>query len=237
MTEAVIFDIDGTLLDSVDLHAQAWQEAFKHFGHEIPFDQIRAQIGKGGDQLLPVFLSPEELKQRGKALEEFRGSLFKQKYLPKVRPFPCVRELFQKLKGSGQQVALASSAKPDELQTFKRIANVEDLVEVETSSGDAERSKPHPDIFEAALDRLGNTSREEVVVVGDSPHDAEAARKAALRTVGVLCGGFPEAALRQAGCVAIYPDPADLLRRYEESPLARRSLSRAAAKPGAERHN
>jgi HAD superfamily hydrolase (TIGR01549 family) len=237
MAEAVIFDIDGTLLDSVDLHAQAWQEAFRHFGHDIPFDQIRAQIGKGGDQLLPVFLSPEEVKEKGKALEEFRGSLFKQKYLPKVRPFPCVRELFQKLKENGQQIALASSAKPDELQTFKRIANIEDLVEVETSSGDAERSKPHPDIFEAALERLGKIRREEVVVVGDSPHDAEAARKAGLRMVGVLCGGFPEAVLREAGCIAIYTDPANLLRRYEDSPLAKRSSHRAAANPGAERHN
>src|SRR5205085_10211122 len=132
--------------------------------------------GKGGDQILPVFLSPEELKEKGKALEKFRASLFKEKYLPKVRPFPKVRELFLKVKGGGQQVALASSAKPDELKTFERIANIEDLVEVETSSGDARRSKPHPDIFEAALDRLGdNVLREEVIVVGDSPHDAEAA--------------------------------------------------------------
>jgi HAD superfamily hydrolase (TIGR01549 family) len=237
MAEAVIFDIDGTLLDSVDLHAQAWQEAFKHFGREIPFDQIRAQIGKGGDQLLPVFLSSEEIKEKGKALEEFRGSLFKEKYLSKVRPFACVRELFQKLKANGQKTALASSAKPDELQKFEQIANIEDLVGVETSSGDAERSKPHPDIFEAALDRLGKVRREEIVVVGDSPHDAEAASKAGLRTVGVLCGGFSELALREAGCIAIYADPADLLRRYEDSPLAKRSLNHAAANPGAERHN
>ncbi|MFL6353262.1 MAG: HAD family hydrolase [Bryobacteraceae bacterium] len=237
MAETVIFDIDGTLLDSVDLHAQAWQEAFRHFGHEISFDQIRGQIGKGGDQLLPVFLSSAELKEKSKALEEFRGSLFKQKYLPKVRSFPCVRELFQKLKANGQQVALASSAKPDELQTFERIANIEDLVGVETSSGDAERSKPHPDIFEAALERLGKVRREEIVVVGDSPYDAEAAGKAGLRTVGVLCGGFSEAALREAGCVAIYADPADLLKRYEDSPLAKRSLSRAAANPGTQRHS
>jgi len=220
MTKAVIFDIDGTLLDSVDLHAQAWQEAFKHFGHEIPFDQIRAQIGKGGDQLLPVFLSPAELKEKGKSLEKFRGTLFKQKYLPKVRSFPCVRELFQHVKANGQQVALASSAKPDDLQTFERIANIEDLVHVETSSGDAERSKPHPDIFEAALEHLGKIPRGDVVVVGDSPHDAEAAGKAGLRAVGVLCGGFSEAVLREAGCIAIYADPADLLRRYGDSPLA-----------------
>jgi HAD superfamily hydrolase (TIGR01549 family) len=221
MTKAVIFDIDGTLLDSVDLHAQAWQEAFSHFGHEIAFDEIRSQIGKGGDQILPVFLSAEELKEKGKALEKFRASLFKQKYLPKVRPFPKVRELFLKVKGGGQQVALASSAKPDELKTFERIANIEDLVEVETSSGDARRSKPHPDIFEAALDRLGdNVLREEVIVVGDSPHDAEAARKADIRAVGVLCGGFPELALREAGCIAIYASPEDLLQRYDASPLA-----------------
>jgi HAD superfamily hydrolase (TIGR01549 family) len=221
MPRAIIFDIDGTLLDSVDLHAQAWREAFQHFGYDIPFDEIRGQIGKGGDQLLPVFLSPDELKAKGHSLEQFRGRLFKEKYLPKVKPFLCVRELFQVVKAHGQKTALASSAKGDELKTFERIANIEDLVEVETSSADAERSKPHPDIFEAALARLGDDVRpQDAIVVGDSPHDAEGAKRAGLRTVGVLCGGFPESALREAGCVAIFGGPEDLLRRYEESPLA-----------------
>lgn len=223
MPEAIIFDIDGTLLDSVDLHAEAWQGAFRKFGHEIPFQEIRSQIGKGGDQLMPVFLNEQELKRKGEALEEYRGRLFKEKYLGKVKPFPGVRELFQKVKANGQEVALASSAKGDELKTFERIAHIEDLVEVETSSKDAKRSKPHPDIFEAALDRLGKKiKREDVIVVGDSSHDAEGASRAGLRTVGVRCGGFPETALRQAGCIAIYDGPQDLLRRYEESPLARR---------------
>lgn len=222
MVEAIIFDIDGTLLDSVDLHAQAWQEAFRRYGREIPFETIRSQIGKGGDQLMPVFLSEEELKKFGKELEEFRGQLFKKEYLPKVKPFPGVRELFQTVKRKGQKIALASSARGDELKDFERIANIEDLVEVETSSADAKRSKPHPDIFEAALDRLGDrVKRENVVVVGDSPHDAEAAKKAALRTVGVRCGGFPEGDLRAAGCIAIYEGPEDLLRHYDESPLSR----------------
>lgn len=221
MPKAVIFDIDGTLLDSVDLHAQAWQEAFRDFGHEIPFDEIRSQIGKGGDQLLPVFLSKQEIEEKGKQLQEYRGRLFKEKYLAKVKPFPGVRELFEKVKRNGQQVALASSAKGDELKDFERIANIEDLVEVETSSADAKRSKPHPDIFEAALDRLGDKVKpEDAIVVGDSPHDAEAAKRAGLRTVGVRCGGFPEAALREAGCIAIYNGPEDLLRHYEQSPLA-----------------
>jgi HAD superfamily hydrolase (TIGR01549 family) len=223
MPEAVIFDIDGTLLDSVDLHAQAWQEAFRHFGHDIAFSDIRSQIGKGGDQLLPVFLSPGELKEKQEDIQKFRGDLFKEKYLSKVKPFPGVRELFQKLKEHGKRVGLASSAKREELKEFKRIANIQDLVEVETSSADAERSKPEPDIFEAALKRLGGTTpRERVIVVGDSPHDAEAAVKARLRIVGVLCGGFPESALREAGCMAIYGGPEDLLVHYEQSPLAGR---------------
>lgn len=222
MAEAVIFDIDGTLLDSVDLHAKAWQEAFHHFKHDIPYEEIRSQIGKGGDQLLPVFLSSEEIEEKGKALQEFRSKLFKEKFLPKVKSFPGVRELFLKIKSEGQQVALASSAKGDELKVFEQIAKIDDLVEVETSSADAERSKPHPDIFEVALDRLGaKVRREQVVVVGDSPHDAEAAGKAGLRTVGVLCGGFPEADLRKAGCVAIFAGPEDLFKHYDESPLAK----------------
>jgi len=229
MPDAIIFDIDGTLLDSVDLHAEAWQEAFRHFGYNFPFQKIRSQIGKGGDQLLPVFLSPEEVKARAKEIQDFRGRLFKEKYLSRVKPFPGVRELFLKIKAHEQRLALASSAKGDELKDFERIAHIEDLVEVRTSSTDAKRSKPHPDIFEAALAHLPETiRREEVVVVGDSPHDAEAAGKAGLRTVGVRCGGFPEADLRAAGCFAIYDGPQDLLQHYDESPLRKNAESAPA---------
>jgi len=220
MASALIFDIDGTLIDSVDLHARAWQEALHHFGHDIPFEEIRSQIGKGGDQLLPVFLTGDELRDRGKQLEEFRGNLFKQKYLKDVRPFPGVRALFEKVVSNGQKLALASSAKGDELKQYERIAHIEDLVHVETSSADAEKSKPHPDIFEAALARLGNgTDHRDIIVVGDSPYDAQAAKRAGLASVGVRCGGFAESSLRDAGCIAIYQDPEDLLRNYDSSPL------------------
>lgn len=222
MADALIFDIDGTLLDSVDLHARAWQEAFRQFGHDIPFDDIRSQIGKGGDQLLPVFLDAEEIKKRGKEIEEFRGKLFKQKYLKDVKPFPGVRALFEKALAHKQKLALASSAKGDELETYERIAHIEDLVHVETSSADAEKSKPHPDIFDVAVERLGKgIARDKIVVIGDSPYDAEAAKKAGLKTVGVLCGGSAESDLREAGCIAIYQDPDDLLRNYDSSPLRR----------------
>lgn len=222
MIKAVIFDIDGTLVDSVDLHAQAWKETFKQYGKDIPYQQVRHQIGKGGDQLLPVFFSQEELDEFGEEMEEYRGKIFKRDYLPRVRAFPDVRELFLKIKADGKRLALASSAKEDELKTYKKIAQIEDLVEEETSADDADKSKPHPDIFEAALERLGDITPAEAIVVGDTPYDAEAARKIRLRTIGVLCGGFPEAELDAAGCVAIYEGPADLLARYEETIIARK---------------
>ena len=220
MIKAVIFDIDGTLVDSVDLHARAWQETFRHFGREIAFEKVRHQIGKGGDQLMPVFFTADELERFGDEMEKYRGELYKREYMPRVRAFPQVRELFERITADGKRLALASSAKQEELATYKKLARIEDLVEEETSSDDAEKSKPHPDIFEAALEQLGDIDASEVVVVGDTPYDAEAAGKIAIRTIGVLCGGFPERELIDAGCVAIFRDPADLLARYEQSPLA-----------------
>jgi HAD superfamily hydrolase (TIGR01549 family) len=196
LIKAVIFDVDGTLVDSVDLHARAWQEAFAHFGKQIPYERVRYQIGKGGDQLMPVFLSKEELEEFGDELEKYRGELFKREYMSRVRAFPEVRELFERINSDGKQIALASSAKGEELATYKKIANIEDLVEEETSKDDAEKSKPHPDIFEAALARLGDPKKSETIVVGDTPYDAEAAGKAGLRTIGFLCGGFPREDLR-----------------------------------------
>jgi HAD superfamily hydrolase (TIGR01509 family) len=230
LIKAVIFDVDGTLVDSVDLHARAWQEAFAHFGHQIEFSAVRSQIGKGGDQLMPVFLSKKEIDRRGQEIEEYRSKLYKQQYLPKVRGFPEVRQLVERIKGNGLQIVLASSAKSDELQTYKQIAGIEDLIDEETSADDAAKSKPHPDIFEAALDRLG-VAASEAIVVGDSPYDAQAAGKIGLRTIGVLCGGFPEADLRKAGCIAIYRDPADLLRRFDPSVLKERIVPRRKIYP------
>ena len=151
MPKAVIFDVDGTLVDLVDQHAHAWQDAFRAFGHTFDFAEIRSQIGKGGDQLMPVFLSKETLAQKGEALEKHRSEIFRQQYLPSVTGFSAVRELIQRLLQDHLKVALASSAKEDELAEYKQIARIEDLVQTETSSDDAEKSKPHPDIFQAAL--------------------------------------------------------------------------------------
>ena len=217
---AVIFDIDGTLLDSVDLHARAWVEAFAHFGVETGFAEVRRQIGKGGDELMPVFLSEERIAREGETIEAYRSDLFKRRYLSEVRPFPGVRPLFEHIRSAGLKIALASSGKRSEVEHYTEILEIGDLVDVATSSDDADRSKPHPDIFEAALAKLDGVPPDAIIVVGDTPYDAEAAAKAGLRTVGLLCGGFPEADLRAAGCAAIYRDPEDLLHRFAESPLA-----------------
>jgi HAD superfamily hydrolase (TIGR01509 family) len=221
LIKAVIFDVDGTLVDSNDLHVEAWREAFRCYGKELGFEELHGQMGKGGDQLMPVFCTEEELERFGEELEGRRVELFKRDYLPRVRPFPRVRELFERIKSEGLQIALASSAKEEELERHKQSMGVEDLLEAATSADDAERSKPHPDIFQAALAGLRGVAPAEAVVVGDTPYDVQAASKAGVRTVGLLSGGFPEEALREAGAVAVYRDVSDLLDNYDESPLAR----------------
>ncbi len=195
---------------------------FATFGLEVAFGDVRRQIGKGGDQLLPVFLSKAEIERFGERLEEHRAAVLKERYLSQIQPFPGVRELFQRVIADGKAIALASSAKEDELEQYKKIANIVDLIDVETSSGDAEKSKPHPDIFRAALSRLDLGEAHQAIAIGDTPYDAEAAAKAGLETIGLLCGGWSEDDLKRAGCVAVFRDPADLLAQYARSPLASR---------------
>jgi len=218
--KAVLFDVDGTLVDTVDLHARAWVETLQHFGVEADFDDVRRQIGKGGDQLLPGLLPTDVLEARAEAMQAFRSELFTREYLPRVRAFPGVRALFERLHAAGQTIVLASSGEAQEVEEHKRIADIADLVDDETTSADAERSKPFPDIFEAAFSKLGLQRRSEAMVIGDTPYDVEAARAAGLACIGVLCGGFTEQSLRQAGCVAVYRDPQHLLDDYDSSPLA-----------------
>jgi HAD superfamily hydrolase (TIGR01509 family) len=218
--QAVIFDVDGTLVDSNDLHIEAWQLAFRRYGKELSYDAIHAQIGKGGDQLLPVFLAPDELKRFGSELEAYRGELFVRDYLPRAKPYPKVRALFERLHEEGLRLALATSAAGREIEQHMNKLGVSDLLDAHTSADDAEHSKPAPDIFEAALGRLGGIKAAEALVVGDSPFDIMAARRAGMHAVGLLSGGFTEAQLLEQGAIGIYADVSELLERFQDLPFA-----------------
>jgi HAD superfamily hydrolase (TIGR01549 family) len=217
---AAIFDLDGTLVDSNELHVQAWQETFGHFGKEIPVERLREQIGKGGDQYLPVFLNEQEMREFGKEVDAYRGEIFKKKYLSQVRAFPRVRELFERLRADGKKIALASSGKEDEVEHYKKLLGIEKLVDSMTTADQVAHSKPKSDVFIAALRTLGNLQPQDAIAIGDTPYDIEAAKKIDLPIIGVLCGGFSQTVLRDEGALVIFRDPADLLERYYQSPLA-----------------
>ncbi len=216
MKQAVLFDVDGTLVDSNDLHAAAWQEAFRDFGVELPFEMIRAQIGKGGDNLLPTLLPPELVEEKQQEMEDHRSSLFRRDYLDRARPFSGVCELLRLLHEDGKKVVLATSAKQPELDFHLERIGCRGFIDATTSRSDVEKSKPCPDIFEAALAKVAPLGPEEALVVGDSTWDIEAAAKVGLTAIALRCGGFPEEDLRRAGAAAVYDDPQELIDRYPE---------------------
>ncbi|MBA2241546.1 MAG: HAD family phosphatase [Chthoniobacterales bacterium] len=216
--KAAIFDLDGTLVDSNDLHAQAWQETFRHFGREIPYSELRRQIGKGGDQYLPVFLSERELEQIGSEMDKFRADLFKEKYLERVRPFPKVKELFERVRKDGKRVALASSGNDEEVAHYVKLAGLDGLFDAQTTKSNVKHFKPSPDVFTSALQLL-DVPADEAIAIGDTPYDVQAAKKIRLQSIALLCGGFNEGELRASGAVAIFRDPAALLSSYKSSVL------------------
>lgn len=218
--KAVLFDVDGTLVDSNHFHAEAWHFAIAKFGQDIPVARIREQIGKGGDNLLPALLPRDFVDANKDAIEDYRADLFARDYMPRIRPFPQVRALFERVRAEDIRIVLASSGKEDEVAHHLELIDCADLVEASTSADDAERSKPCPDIFAAALAKLDGVTAADAAVVGDSPYDMQAAKALGLRTIGFRCGGFDEKLLREAGCDALYDDAADLLARFDESALA-----------------
>ena len=213
---AFIFDIDGTLVDSNELHVDSWDRAFRHFEKQFSPEKLRAQIGKGSDQYLPEFLTPDEIDRFGKELDDYRSELFRKEYLPKVRPFPKVRELFQRIRDDNKRIVLASSGKKADTQYHIDLLKIDNLIDGYVSGDDADNSKPAPDIFAASLKKLGGISPGDVITVGDTKFDVEAAGGAGIKTIAFLCGGTSESVLREAGAIAIYRDPADFLAHYDE---------------------
>lgn len=223
MVKAALCDIDGTLVDSNWLHAEAWQRAFAEMGIALDREIVRRQIGKGGDELIPVFVPWWKRDAVEAPLTRYREWIFRADFLPRVKALPKAREFAEELKRRGVQFALASSSKKADLQDYKRIMQVQDLLDEATSADDVDRAKPHPDVFSATLKRLG-LEAQECIALGDTPYDAEAAGKAGVRTIGVETGGWTHEELMDAGCVEVYASVAELLERLDDSAIIREGL-------------
>lgn len=223
MVKAVLSDMDGTLVDSNWQHAEAWQIAFGGMGIHLELEALRRQIGKGGDELIPVFVPWWKREAVEEPLKTLRKFVFQHGLRQKVKPIPGVRALFERMHEAGIKTALASSSDKDDLQLMKELASIPDLVDAETTADDTQRSKPAPDIFAVALEKL-SLQPFECVALGDTPYDAESAGKAGVRTIGVTTGGWSKQELMEAGCIEAYDNVADLLAHFDQSALVRTGL-------------
>ncbi len=212
MLRGVIFDVDGTLVASNDAHARSWVETLSEAGYEVSLDIIWPMIGMGGDKLLPAAAGIESASAEGKRLAARRWEIFERRYLARLEPTPGARALVERLISDGLQVVVASSADGDELGALLKAAGVADLIEETTSASDAEDSKPDPDIVVAAVRKSG-FEPDELIMVGDTPYDIQAATGAGVALVAVLTGGWSIEEL--AGAVAVYDDPAEILRHFD----------------------
>jgi len=216
----VLLDIDGTLIDSNDAHARAWVGSLRAHGYVVPFEQVRPLIGMGGDKVLPELTGLDPESGEAKRMGETRSELFLKRELPSLQPTRGVRPLLEHMLAVGLELTVATSAKSDEVRAVLEQAGVSDLIQLASSADDAERSKPDPDIVQAALRRCGRPACE-AMMLGDTPYDIEAAARAGVDAIALRCGGWwNDAAL--AGAVAIYDDPQALLDDFEHSPIARR---------------
>lgn len=213
---AALLDIDGTLVDSNDGHACAWAEALAEGGHDVPLERVRRLIGMGSDTLLPAAIGLAKETPEGEHLSERCSEIYKARYLPSVRPFPQAKELVARMRTEGLRVVIATSSQREQLDAMLAKIGIADLIHEAATGSDAPHSKPAPDLVQVALARAGCPAAE-AVLVGDTPYDIQAARGAGVRTIALRCGGWSDADLN--GAAALYDDPADLLVRYDTSPL------------------
>lgn len=219
MIKGVLLDVDGTLVLSNDAHARAWVKALARHGHQIQFDQVRRLIGMGGDKIIPTLLPDLAAdSETGEQISVDRRRIMAKDYVPNLKPAPGARRLIERMKHEGLRLVVASSAQGDELEGLLKAAEVDDLLAEHptTTASEVDNSKPDPDIVAAALKKI-DLPAEQVLMLGDTPYDIEAAAKANVGVIALRCGGFSDPELAEA--LAIYDDPADLLAHYEESPL------------------
>ncbi|MFL5619412.1 MAG: HAD family hydrolase [Gemmatimonadaceae bacterium] len=215
----VLLDLDGTLIDSNDGHARTWVDSLRAHGYVVPFEQVRPLIGMGGDKLLPALTGLDPESGEAERISATRSELFLDRELPTLRPTRGARALLEHMLGGGLELVVATSAKEDEVRALLEQTGVADLIQLASSADEAERSKPDPDIVQAAL-RLSGSQAAHSAMLGDTPYDVEAAARSRVPAIALRCGGWwDDSAL--SGATAIYDDPADLLAHFEESPLGR----------------
>ena len=218
MLKGVIFDIDGTLVDSNDAHAKSWVDTFAEAGYDVPLSVVRPLIGMGADKLLPKTIGVSSDSKIGKKLIENRSEIFRERYLPSLHALPGSRELVLRVRSDGLKPMVATSAKDKELKGLLKAAHVDDLMEERATGSDAKRSKPDPDIIHAAIEASA-IPPSQLLMIGDTPYDIEAATRAKLPTIAFRSGGWADADLK--GAAEIYDDPADLVSRYDSSLVKR----------------
>lgn len=209
----IIFDVDGTLVDSNEFHAEAWRRAFRGAGHPIPIETIREHIGQGGDLLVPDLLDAEGMRKSARKIRQLRKKIFSQELLPKVRPFPGILQSLEALRDLGIRIVLASSAQASEVRRHVRTLGIGDLIDGTTSSADVRFSKPSPEIFQAALDEI-EAPKSRTIIVGDTPYDILAAHRASTPIAAVRCGGFPDGKLEKAEW--IFDDVPEIVERIDQ---------------------
>ena len=215
----VILDVDGTLVDTNEAHAHAWVAALAEEGVSADFERIRLMIGEGGDKILPEVAGVAKDSPQGVHIDKRRKNIFLERFLPRVAAFAGATQLLYRMRDDGLKLIVASSSSAQERQALLTLAGGEDLVDEEA---DAAQSKPDPDIVQAAVEKSG-FAPDELVMLGDTPYDVQAAQKAGVACIALRCGGWSDVSF--GGAVAIYNDPADLLANYDHSPLAKTHAS------------
>jgi phosphoglycolate phosphatase-like HAD superfamily hydrolase len=218
--KAIVFDVDGTLVDTHVLRARCWQEALARYGRQVRLPRVLSQMAREGDGFLSAFLPEDEYARYASELASYHRVLFHEEYLSRVKPFIGATELLQRLRDEGWRIALASTADPDELESYIALLGVEDLVDARTTDAEVDHTRLNEEIPAEAIRLLGLDGTDGTLAIAASPYDIEGAARLGMRCVGLVCGGFTDEELRAAGASAVFGTPRDLLTRYAESPLA-----------------
>lgn len=215
MLHLALFDLDGTLVDTVQGHAQAWHEALASYGVEIPVAVLHQHIGQGSDQLLPVVLPEDQRRRFGAEVDALQHRIYVERYLPRARAFPQAHALVAACAAEGLACAIATSAKDDEREAYLDLLDLRQVLAYVTGASDVAHSKPRPDVVQVALAAFPHLLPAQAVMIGDSPYDCEAARTAGTHAWGVRCGGYRDTVLLASGAEQLFDGPAHLLRQLD----------------------